>query len=170
MKKGEGVVSLKNDGLGEAITKMIAGLKKALPKHTKSLKVGTEMVSVSEVLKLLAWFLAYWTSASDKAKTFHTAISERNEQAPDARKLLKALKPTLVYIHGPTNTVLLEYGITPESERRQLTTAEQVVANERRKATREARGTKGRRQKAAIRGSVPRVKVDGNGQNVRSGA
>jgi hypothetical protein len=163
-------MSSKKDALGERITTMIDGLKTSLPKDRKKLVVGTEEVPVSKLVRALEGFQSLWASADDKAEAYHKAIRERDKVIPDARDLLKDLKPPLVTIFGRTSGELLKFAIKPESDRRQLTTAEQAVANERRQATREARGTKGRRQKATIKGSTPRVKIDGNGQNGKSGS
>jgi hypothetical protein len=163
-------MSSKKEALGERITTMINGLKSTLPKDRKKLVVGTEEVSVSALIRTLEGFQSLWISVDDKAKVYHRAIRDRDKVVPAARELLKDLKPPLVTIYGRTSGDLLKFAIKPESERRQLTTEEQAVANERRQSTRDARGTKGRRQKAAIKGAAPRVKVDGNGQNGNSGS
>jgi len=70
---------------------------------------------------------------------------------------LKSVKATAGGALGNTSQKYQNLGFTPPKERKTTTSAEKAVAATKNLATREARGTKGSRQKAAIHGTVPAI-------------
>jgi glutamate 5-kinase len=67
---------------------------------------------------------------------------------------LKTVKATAGVVLGNTSKPYLQLGF-PAGKQRKTTIAAQAVGIEKSHATREARGTKGPRQKASIHGTVP---------------
>jgi hypothetical protein len=92
--------------------------------------------------------------ATAAEQAFHDAVAEQHAAIASAKASLAALQSLVKSQLGSTETVLGDFGFTTPKPQTpsEATKAAAVV---KRKATREARGTKGKRQKAAIKGQVP---------------
>ena len=86
---------------------------------------------------------AQWLEAVAAYKSLNTKVTP----------LVRALRQYLVNVYGPDSTVLVDFGFT-SSKRKTLTSDEQVARVEKAAATRKARGTMGKKQKAKIKGAV----------------
>ena len=75
-------------------------------------------------------------------------------QAPAATTLIQDLGDYVRAVHGNTNVVLSEFGMTPR-KRAKSTVATKLEAIAKSAATRVARHTAGPKQKANIHGEVP---------------
>jgi hypothetical protein len=86
---------------------------------------------------------AAWANATKTYKALSTK----------AAAVERGLRNFVIGMFGPTSPKLADFGFTPSSRATQ--TAEQKAASAaKRAATRAARGTKGKKQKAAIHGTV----------------
>jgi hypothetical protein len=87
---------------------------------------------------------AQWHDASAAYKELNTHVTE----------VVRGLRQYVISAFGATNPVLADFGFTPP--KKQALTPEQKVARAlKAAATRKARGTKGKKQKAGIKGAVP---------------
>ncbi len=86
---------------------------------------------------------AQWLEAVAAYKSLNTKVTP----------LVRALRQYVVNVYGPDSTVLADFGFTP-SKKKVLTPEEQVAKAEKAAATRKARGTMGKKQKAKIKGTV----------------
>jgi hypothetical protein len=85
---------------------------------------------------------------------FHDAVTAQNAALATGKASLKALHELVTSQLGSTAAILGDFGMTNPA--RQVPTQEvKAAAVAKRAATRAARGTKGARQKAGIKGQVP---------------
>jgi len=86
---------------------------------------------------------AHWVDASATYETLNTNVT----------KVVRALRQYVINVYGPDSPVLADFGFT--ATKRSPLTPEQLVAKaQKAAATRKARGTMGKKQKAKIKGTV----------------
>jgi hypothetical protein len=87
---------------------------------------------------------AHWHDASATYDALNTHVTE----------VVRGLRQYVISAFGASNPVLADFGFTPP--KKQALTPEQKVARAlKAAATRKARGTMGKKQKAGIKGAVP---------------
>jgi hypothetical protein len=96
-------------------------------------------------------------NAAEAATT--VAVAAAGEQQAQTEHVYTSLKQNLQGTHGPDAQTLGDYGLAPRKTPAPLTAAEKAAAAVKRDATRKARGTKGTKQRAAIKGDVTGVIV-----------
>lgn len=77
----------------------------------------------------------------------------------EIRRFMKEMKAAAFTLLGSTNPELEKFGFKPEKARRKLTGEELAVRAAKSRATREKRGTKGKRQKEAVKGEVKSLTI-----------
>jgi hypothetical protein len=94
----------------------------------------------------------------DAAKSaVQAALQDEKSRAPTMRAFYTAF---IVYIRaafGNSPDILADFGLPPKKARKPRTAEQLAAAAAKRKSTRLARGTKGKKQKAAIKGDVTGV-------------
>ncbi len=125
-----------------------------------SLTLGGVSYTPADLEKLIQGELGQM-AASAQAKAAYTAEVElERETRAKLNPVLRQLKSYVLGIVGDSSSAadeLAEFGYTPRKKRQPKVTVK-AAAQEKSKATREARGTKGPRQKAEIKGQVPETK------------
>ena len=94
-------------------------------------------------------------AAEDAAIALHIAVQARNAVAPAALARYEALRGSFKAMLGKRNPDLVKIGIEPDKTPPPATVEQKKARVARAQATRVARGTKGPKQKAAIKGQVP---------------
>jgi hypothetical protein len=93
-------------------------------------------------------------SAADALKAkWQTAVAAANAKAAAVAGLLPALRAHLISQFGGSSQTVADFGFTPK--KRSTTVEAQSLGVARRAATRQARGTMGKKQKEKIVGVVP---------------
>jgi hypothetical protein len=87
---------------------------------------------------------AQWVDASATYETLNTKVTQ----------VVRALRQYVINVYGQDSPVLAKFGFVPP-KRRVLTPEAQVARAAKADATRKARGTMGKKQKAKIKGTVP---------------
>jgi hypothetical protein len=107
-------------------------------------------------------FLQTFVTAVDLTTSAHQAWQEalQNEHATElvVRPVRADIKSTLVGRFGKHSKTLLKFGFAP-AKQAATTTKGKSTAVAKRQATRDARGTKGKKQKLAIKGNVTGVVI-----------
>jgi hypothetical protein len=99
-------------------------------------------------------------AAVDTAKSVWKAkLAAVAAQAPALLSLMAALKSYVELTYSESPDVLADFGLPPKTVTTPLTTEQQAAAVAKRKATREARGTKGSKAKLEVKGNVTGVVV-----------
>jgi hypothetical protein len=132
-----------------------AGFQKYFAKNPTVVLSGTP----TETKAVLATFQAA-LDGIDKAgaaeRAFHDAVAAQHAAITAAEATLEALKTLVNNQLGSTEAILGDFGFTVP-KRQAPSEATKAAAVLKREATRKARGTAGKRQKAKIKGQVPEV-------------
>jgi len=86
---------------------------------------------------------AQWVDASATYQTLNTKVTQ----------VVRGLRQYVINVYGPESPLLADFGFTP-SKRTPLTPEQKVARAAKAAATRKARGTLGKKQKAKIKGTV----------------
>jgi hypothetical protein len=113
---------------------------------------GTKMTTAQVVAQLQAHQAAIATQAKAKA-ALHEATLAQQLLREAVQATAAAVAAYVVAVYGANSPYLATLGFAPAA-RQKPTLATRALAAEKSKATRQARGTKGKRQKASIHGTV----------------
>ncbi len=92
--------------------------------------------------------------ATEAARTaYQQAVLAEQTVTAEATALRKALRSYLIGTYGATSATVAAFGFAPKEAT--VTVETKALAIKKRAATRVARGTKGSKQKKAIKGTVP---------------
>jgi hypothetical protein len=109
----------------------------------------------AELQKKIEAVLAPYQAVVDAKQQYDNAVQTRSAVEPDARAFTGDLYAALGVVLGADNANLSDYGGKPRKARAKLTSEQKALAAEKARATRKARHTMGKKQKAAIHGTVP---------------
>jgi hypothetical protein len=135
-------------------TKVIAGIA-ANFKGATVFTFGGVDYKATEIQKLLQSRIDA-ASATDSAKAkWLTASAAETEATKESESVRLALKSHLITTYGKKSQIVADFGFTPKT--RQTTAETTAAAVVKREATREARGTVGKKAKLKIKGVVAPV-------------
>jgi hypothetical protein len=133
--------------------KLAAGTAKHLGAGTQVLMLGSTFTPADITSKLTQ--IVTLRAAADAAKASSAGkVAAEKQQLPALRAFMSAYT---AYVHTAFNSVpdvLADFGLTPKKAPAALSAEAQAAAVAKRNATRDARGTKGSKQKKAIKGDV----------------
>ncbi len=132
---------------------LVAGIGKHMTNVASVTLLGATMTP-AEVAKSLETFAALRSDAEAAKANATTKVAAENAHAPALRALMDAFMAVVKAAYGTQADVLADFGLPPKRARTPLTAEQQALSNAKRKATRAARHTQGRKQKAAIKGNV----------------
>lgn len=92
--------------------------------------------------------------AAEQAK-----LAAESAQRPAILVLMDGFEAYVKLTYSGQPDVLADFGLAPEKPRAKLTAEQQAAANAKAKATREARGTAGSKQKKSVKGAVTGVTI-----------
>ena len=141
--------------MAEQLKGLITGLTDSPPQEVTSLLVNGKKYKMPELLAALTAFADKYEATDEAFATFRTALAARAEIEEDAVHLVQGVRTVLKGMYGKKSVVLETYGITPDKEPVPLTPQQEVVKVAKAKATRIARHTMGKKQKAKIKGELP---------------
>jgi hypothetical protein len=134
------------------IRALVAGTTKRFP--AKIVLDGAELATANVNARLLDFATA--VDDCDKAYAkWRTAVARVRGMQPATRELLRNVRELVRVMFNRSAPIMGEFGMKPRKKPKRRTTKEQIAANAKAKATREARGTLGKRQKAKIKGKPP---------------
>jgi hypothetical protein len=132
---------------------LIAGIHKHFS-TASSLAFGGQTTTPAALITLLTAFVSAMNALiAARAQTKNCEVALDLQETALAG-IIKALKAYVLATFTDAAT-LADFGLAPPKSRRPLTAAELALRAARSAATRKARGTMGKVQKAAIKGSVP---------------
>jgi hypothetical protein len=149
---------------------LIAGLQKNNASSTFTLlsNVQTSAQAVAVLEARVAKAEAVFTARS----ALHQAVLDSHAEDANTAAYVKDLRQTLLSMYSNSPQTLADYGITPPKARKPLTPEQKVIAAAKREATRAARHTQGKVQKAKTKGTLGGpvvVQTDGSSQVATSG-
>ncbi len=131
------------------ITAMQAGFNKDFTAKQSLLMDGTS-VGQPAILGQLGTFLQVIQGVETARQALAARVAAKKAQSAAVTKYLSQLEAALKQALGSGNPELQDFGIKPPKTRRQLTVQEKAVAAANARATKEARGILGKKQRAKI--------------------
>jgi hypothetical protein len=136
---------------------IIAGTNKRFPNGTISFGNTTyTAAALVQLFQSLADAIAK-VNASE-ASTRDTVTALRDVQAK-VNPVLRDYRRFILATFGTASEALTDFGLTPPKARAPLTAEQRVAATAKTRATRTARGTTSKKQKAAVKGNVTGVTI-----------
>ncbi|HEY1691960.1 MAG TPA: hypothetical protein VGG39_07350 [Polyangiaceae bacterium] len=148
-----------NKGKGTRATRagqLIAGIRKRFPSGSQQLALGgaagsvTADAAVGELQQLVdnrSATIAAQATARDK-------VQAEKEANPGLVAFMNAIEAFIRLMFSNDTAALADFGLPQRKPRAPQTAEQMAVAAAKRKATREARGTKGPKAKQAIKGNI----------------
>jgi hypothetical protein len=135
------------------INSLADGLEAVPPAGQDTLVMGGKPYDRKTLIADLRAFAATYQAVED-AEAVHTlAVAERGKIADDAHALYGNVRDTIKTLIGKKNPDLAKYDLVPAKTPRELTLSEKEARAAKALATRKARHTMGKRQKAGVKGS-----------------
>ncbi|MHB8417399.1 MAG: hypothetical protein ACYDCL_04950 [Myxococcales bacterium] len=147
------------------LSTLLAGIQTLIPAKSTLIVKGVTMTQAQVVTALQA-VITYFSAVRTAKAALLTAIGTRKAQAKAARDLYNQIRAALVAQFGKGNPELGKFGLKVGKPPKPLTSAEKALRAAKAKVTRELRGTKGSKQKAAITAGTPTVQLGPGGVEV----
>jgi hypothetical protein len=131
---------------------LLAGTQKHFSNRA-SLSFGGSTHAPTEIETALQRRVAAASATGPARTAFHSAVLAERQTRAETRKLVQQFRAFVLATFGEDLTALADFGLAP----RKTTVKPPVVkvaAAQKARATRQARGTKGKTQKKAIKGAV----------------
>jgi hypothetical protein len=136
-------------GLRAALEAMLSGVQQVIPDGSNVLVAGAQLTKADVVAKLTV-FLTQYSAIETQAAVVKADRQGLKQSLPEARQLLQELKDAVIAAFGRGSPDLQKFGVRVRVTRKP-TSQQRALAAEKARRTRALRGTKGSRQKAAIR-------------------
>jgi len=138
--------------LEQRVRELVAGTQKHSPNG--SLTFGGATYTTAALVQELQ-SLADALAAADAAKaSWQDALKDADGVRAKVVPVMQAYRSWLVATNGNAPSTLADYGLTPRKSATPLTSEQKVARAKKAEATREARGTMGKKQKKSVKGKV----------------
>jgi hypothetical protein len=146
----------------------VDGVDTSFPPSVQSVVVQGVAYTQTDLKKKLLDMVAPWQAA----RTQHAALRQFSQSKPTltkaAQEFLADLHAAMAAQYGNSSETLTHFGFKPAKRRRSLTIEEKAIRAAKAKLTREKRGTKGKRQKEALKQTqAPDVNIPGAGGSLQ---
>jgi len=136
---------------------LVTGLQKELPNGSFTLM--STVFTTAALLPILQGLIAALTAVNTAQKSAEAALVDLAAEDAKAGPIIRALERTLTTMFTNSPDTLALFDLEPPKARAPLSAAQRAAAVAKAKATREARGTKGAKQKALVTGNVTGVTI-----------
>ncbi len=136
------------------VAQLIAGTKKHFPNGNQTITLEGASATIDDATKEMQAFVDHRTAVVTAQATARTTVLAERAAMPALIAFIDAFEAFVRLTFGPASAVLTDFGLAPRKAPAPQTAEQKAVAAARRKATREARGTKGPKQKKGIHGNV----------------
>jgi hypothetical protein len=145
------------------VQSMINGLTNSVPSTLRTLLIGGASMSIPQVLAKMQAILDMLNSVTAAKTAYQHAIATRKGELVADHTFYSNVVAFLKQAFGTTDqTALAAFGILPPKTRAKPSSTTRAIAAAKSAATRKARGTMGKKQKAAITTTpAPTVQVLG---------
>ena len=124
-----------------------------------SLTLASVVYTPAQIATALTALVTLYAAVDTAKSAVKVKLVAEAAQAPALLSLMAALVSYVKLTYSESPDVLTDFGLQPKKVRAPLTTAQKAVANAKREATREARGTTSKKAKKAVKGDVVGVTV-----------
>jgi hypothetical protein len=150
-------ISNNDQAFATALKALVSGLKlpNLLPAGLDKIAAEGKVSTVPELITEFEGYAEVYQDVADAEATYHKAVKARDLLAATAVPRYEAVRSSLKAALGKKSEDLPKVGIDPNKTPAPLTVEQKQAKVDKAKATRAARGTKGPKQLAAIKGQVP---------------
>ncbi len=164
MSESKSVDRSEPGGLEHALATMLAGVTSAFPAGAV-LTMGSVGYDAAALVHKLDGYVAEHQAVHDARVALDAKVAARNAHKAESRDFLAQLEAALRGLLGPASTELAKFGLKPKRAPRPRSSEQTLLQAEKARKTRERRGTKGSRQKQAVKATDPiSVTVGPDGQ------
>jgi hypothetical protein len=135
----------------------IAGAKKRFPNGTFSL--GNATFTTATLVQLFESLVEAINAANAAKASARDVVAAMRSTEAKVTPVLRDFQRFVRVSFGTTTEALADFGLEPPKARVPKTTEQKAAAAAKQKATREARGTASKKQKAAVKGKVTGVTI-----------
>lgn len=139
----------------QQVTDLLSGLTSNPPGGMTSLVIEGKRINLADLGVELQKYKDTYEAVEDAHLEYKLALAARETIEATVQRRCDAVRGALRGSLGKTNQALALYGVTPAKTPRPLTAEEDLVRVAKAKATRAARHTMGRKQRLAIKGTLP---------------
>ena len=132
---------------------VIVGIKKDL-QNVSSLPLASSTYTMAALEQLIQSRIDAVNTVANAKANWHNAVAAYQAVNTQVTQVVRALRQYVINTFGPDSPVLADFGFTPP-KKVELTPEAKVARAEKSAATRKARGTMGKKQKAKIKGTAP---------------
>jgi hypothetical protein len=145
-----------NDRNGKAneVAQIIAGAKKHFANPAAQVTIDGASTTIGEALAKMQTFVDNRAAVVTAQASAHEKVVTERAQAPAVLAFVDAFMAFVRVNLGQSPTALADFGKSPPKRRTPLTAEQNAIAAAKRRATREARGTMGPKQKKKVKGNV----------------
>jgi hypothetical protein len=138
-------------GLELRLDMAVEGIKSAFPPGVTEVYLRGIPYTQPLLLAEAQNVLAPWKGVRGAKGTIRTFANSKPATIDQGREFLGALLVSMASHYGEDDETLTKFGFKPKKKRKPLSSEKEVIRVAKAKKTRELRGTKGKRQKAAIK-------------------
>jgi hypothetical protein len=120
---------------------------------TATVMVDGVAMNKDQIIAVMTKHLSSISALTTQRQPIREMVATQSGLRDQVLAIAQAVKASVAGTYGPVSTQMTKLGLAP-APRNAPTAATVALAAEKRRATREERGTKGKRQKAAIHGTV----------------
>ncbi len=131
---------------------LVAGTLKHTPNG--SFTIGSESFTAANLVQLLQGLADAIAKVDDAKAAWQDALTSLDDEYAKVDPVLRGYQSLLLATYGNAPATLADYGLAPRRARKPLDSEKRAAATAKMRATRIARGTGGKKQKAAIKGDV----------------
>jgi len=136
---------------------LISGIQQHLT--TGTITVASRTFTGPQAVTFLQGLLMPATETRTAKAAYHEAVLASRTVEVRNGALARAMRAEIGIMYSNSPTVLASFGLAPRKTPKPLSVEARAAANAKAKATREARGTRGKVAKAAITGNVAGVTI-----------
>ena len=126
---------------------------------TTPLTLASQTYTISQIAAVLQSLVSSGTSVLTTRTAWHDAVLDNRKVGAQYASFMTDLRAILEAMYSNSSSTLADFGMTPRKARAPLSTEALVARAAKAKATRTARGTTGKKAKAAIHGNVSGVVI-----------
>jgi hypothetical protein len=153
------------------LTDMDAGVVKDIPAKS-TLSINGVVMTGAQIDAKLKGYIATIQAADAAKQQAKAAVTARVNMTVEGRDFYQQLKKAVIASFGAQSPQLDDFGLAPAKPKAPKTSAQKAITAAKAKLTREARGTRGKKQKAAINPNqgTPAVAIGPDAEPVAIGA
>jgi hypothetical protein len=136
---------------------IIAGLQKHNPNLT--ILIASQTYTSAQLVQALQTLISSGNAVLTARTAAHDAVVADAKVEAQYAPLIRELKQSIALMYSNAATTLADFGITPRKPRKPLSTEALAARAAKAKATRVARGTTSKKQKATVTGNVTGVNI-----------